>query len=73
MRCEEALTRIWEYLDQELAPEEARTVWAHFDGCPSCYPAYCCNRAFLKLVARQRSRCTAPDELVLYLGRLASS
>ena len=65
MRCEEVLIRLWEYLDDELAPEEVEMVKAHLTGCPRCHPAYCCDRAFLALLARQRSRCTAPARLWL--------
>lgn len=64
MRCEEVLIRLWEYLDEELTPEEVETVKVHLRGCQRCYPAYCCDRAFLELLARQRSRCTAPVSLV---------
>jgi mycothiol system anti-sigma-R factor len=64
MRCEEVLVRLWEYLDEELSPEEVELVKAHLRGCPRCHPAYCCDRAFLQLLARQRSRCSAPVSLV---------
>jgi mycothiol system anti-sigma-R factor len=64
MRCEDVLSRLWEYLDQELASEEASRVRAHLKDCPDCRPAYCCDRAFLELLSRQRSRCSAPVGLV---------
>lgn len=64
MRCEDVLTRLWEYLDQELASEEASGVQAHLKDCPDCRPAYCCDRAFLELLARQRSGCRAPSHLM---------
>jgi mycothiol system anti-sigma-R factor len=64
MQCEEVLIRLWEYLDEELAPEEVEMVKAHLRRCPECHPAYCCDRAFLELLARQRSRCTAPARLL---------
>lgn len=63
MRCEEVLIRLWEYLDEELSPEEVEIVKLHLRGCPRCHPAYCCDRAFLELLARQRSRCTTPVRL----------
>ena len=68
MMCEEVLLRLWEYLDQELSPEEVETVKAHLIACPGCYPAYCCDRAFLQLLARQRWRCTAPASLLARLS-----
>lgn len=63
MNCEEVLVLLWEYLDDELAPEEVETVGAHLRRCDSCHPAYCCDRAFLELLARQRARCSAPPVL----------
>jgi anti-sigma factor RsiW len=54
MECEAVVIRLWEYLDQELAPEEAEAVGAHLTYCAHCYPAFCWDRAFLKLLARQR-------------------
>jgi len=64
MRCEEVLIRLWEYLDQELASEEAAAVKLHLRDCRRCHLACCCDRAFLELLARQRSRCSAPLTLV---------
>jgi len=64
MECEEVLRRLWEYLDHELAPEEAGAVRAHLGQCGCCYQDFCCDRAFLELLARQRARCSAPPALV---------
>jgi len=65
MQCKEVLTRLWEYLDEELTPEEADCVAFHLRGCAQCHPAYCCDRALLQLLARQRLACSAPAALVL--------
>jgi mycothiol system anti-sigma-R factor len=67
MRCEEVLIRLWEYLDEELTAEEAERVKGHLRSCPRCHPAYCCDRAFLELLARQRGRCTAPFSLLAWV------
>jgi hypothetical protein len=64
MECEEILVRLWEYLDQELGREEAELVVEHLHTCSGCYPVYCCDRAFLALVARQRTSARAPASLV---------
>jgi predicted anti-sigma-YlaC factor YlaD len=69
MECEAALIRLWEYLDQELGPEEAFFVGEHLHTCSDCYPHYCRDRAFLALLARQRDRCAAPSSLVLWARR----
>jgi mycothiol system anti-sigma-R factor len=63
MRCDEVLLRLWEYLDEELAREEAEAVAAHLDYCRRCHPAYCWDHALLELLARQRDFCTVPPEL----------
>ena len=64
MECVEVLKRLWEYLDQELASEEAEAVRAHLSHCAGCYPNFNCDRAFLELLARQRAGCPAPPTLV---------
>jgi mycothiol system anti-sigma-R factor len=65
MGCDEVLLRLWEYLDEELAREEAEAVAAHLGHCSRCHPAYCWDRAFLGLLARQRGSCSAPPALLL--------
>ncbi len=71
MDCEAVLVLLWEYLDEGLGAEEADTIRLHISQCPRCHPAYCCDRAFLELLARQRQRCSAPPTLVMsVLSRL---
>jgi len=65
MRCEEVLPRLWEYLDEELAREEAEAVASHLGNCGQCDPVYCWDRALLELLARQRANCSAPARLVM--------
>jgi anti-sigma factor RsiW len=65
MECRKVLVCLWEYLDEELRPEEAEAVAAHLCHCSACYPAYCCDRALLDLLARQRTACSAPAALVM--------
>jgi mycothiol system anti-sigma-R factor len=74
MECDEVLVRLWEYLDQELGPEEAAAIEAHLGCCSGCYPAYACDRGLLELLARQRATCSAPMYLVLSIkARLEAS
>jgi mycothiol system anti-sigma-R factor len=73
MKCEDVLLRVWEYLDQELAPTEARAVDSHLSGCAHCRPAYRYDRAFLEILARQRVRCEAPGRLLMRLRFLLST
>lgn len=70
MECDEVLVRLWEYLDQELTPHDAAEVNAHLRRCSRCYPAYCCDRAFLDLLARLPRSCTAPAALSHWVRRL---
>jgi Putative zinc-finger len=65
MECKEVLFRLWEYLDEELGPEEAMAVTTHMSHCQTCYPAYCWDRSFLDLLARQREVCSAPAALIV--------
>jgi mycothiol system anti-sigma-R factor len=68
MMCEDVLTRLWEYLDEELAPEEVRAVGVHLGSCPDCHGAYCCDRAFLSMIGRLRCiRAPAPLAATLQL------
>jgi mycothiol system anti-sigma-R factor len=63
MECEEVLFRLWEYLDRQVPPEEAYAIADHLGRCSGCYPAFCCDRAFLQLLARQRRSCSVPATL----------
>ena len=65
MECEEVLIRLWEYLDDELGPKEAREMAVHLHDCPECYPRYRRDRSFLLVLERQRTNCLAPAGLRL--------
>lgn len=71
MECEEVSSHLWEYLDEELEPEEADSIGEHLRECPWCRTAYCCRRAFLDLLARQRDTCMTPRTLMIRLRRLS--
>ena len=61
MECREVIDRLWEYLDGELAAEEAAAIRRHLGECPACHPRCCCDRAFLLVVRRSLSKpCPAP-------------
>jgi predicted anti-sigma-YlaC factor YlaD len=71
MECSEVERWLWEYLDEELTPEEAGAIGAHLGDCRCCRPTYQCNRAFLERLAHCRlARVSAPASLVARLGRL---
>ena len=50
MECAEVTDRLWEYLDGELAAEEAAAVGRHVVGCSHCNSHCRCDRAFLELL-----------------------
>jgi anti-sigma factor (TIGR02949 family) len=64
MECPEVTDRLWEYLDGELAAEEAALVDRHLAGCPVCRSHHRCDGALLVLIVRSLSApCPAPQSL----------
>jgi anti-sigma factor (TIGR02949 family) len=50
--CREAVSRLWEYLDGELAAENADAVRAHLETCARCWPHTDFQRAYQRFLAR---------------------
>ena len=48
--CEEALARVYEYLDGELGPEMQERIHRHVEICRRCYPYFDFERLFLDYV-----------------------
>lgn len=63
IRCEEALERLWDFLDGELAPKDEAEVRRHLEVCSRCYPQYDFQRAYFRLMERIREREAPPGEL----------
>ncbi|MGH7482943.1 MAG: zf-HC2 domain-containing protein [Longimicrobiales bacterium] len=63
IRCEEALVRLWEFLDAELPPDDEEAVKKHLDICNRCYPHYDFQRAYFEFTRRLREREHAPATL----------
>lgn len=61
--CEDVLSRLWEFLDAELGPEEEVQVKKHLDVCNRCYPQYDFQRAYFEYTRRIRDRDQAPPGL----------
>ena len=72
MECEAVVVVLWEYLDEELGPEEAEAVRAHLGSCSHCRPGYCWDRALLQVLARQRALCASPLLRASIRARLTS-
>ena len=63
MECEEALARLWEFLDGELPPDDEEAVKKHLDICNRCYPRYDFQRAYFEFTRRVRERDRTPASL----------
>lgn len=47
LTCEEALARVYEYLDGELDPDMQERMHRHLEVCRACYPYFNFERLFL--------------------------
>lgn len=61
--CQEALDRLFEYLDGELEGFTREQVAHHFEVCRRCYPRLQFERAFLEAVRRAERGEEAPPHL----------
>jgi anti-sigma factor (TIGR02949 family) len=61
--CDEAIARIYEYLDGELTVEVEARVRAHLVACHECEPAFEHERVFLEFVAQRARLVAAPPAL----------
>lgn len=59
--CEEALSRVFEFLDGELPPGSHEAVAEHFRVCERCYPHLELERAFRETLQRALRNGTAPE------------
>lgn len=62
-RCENALARLWEFLDGELPSAEEEEIQEHLEVCTRCYPQYDFQRAYFEFTARIKEREHAPPRL----------
>ena len=69
--CEEALARLFEYLDGELVPESAEEVRHHLEVCDACYPEVKFTTEFRDAVERAaEGQPPCPDGLRAKVARL---
>lgn len=52
IRCEEAMARLWEFLDGELHDAEEEAVQRHLEACNRCYPRYDFQKAYFEYMHR---------------------
>lgn len=63
LTCEEALERLYEYLDGELADVETERVDEHLEVCRRCYPRLAFEESFRAAVERAREGKEAPPHV----------
>ena len=61
--CGTAMSRLWDYLDQELTPDTMLAVRRHLDECGSCHPHAEFAERFLDALARCRCMDPMPETL----------
>jgi anti-sigma factor (TIGR02949 family) len=54
MQCADAMRQLWDYLDGELAREQAVLLAAHLAVCQRCHPQIAFEQAFLAVLAAAR-------------------
>jgi mycothiol system anti-sigma-R factor len=70
--CDDALERMYLYLDGELTAESTEAIRVHLDDCPPCMDAFHFEER-LKIVVRTRLREEVPSELMLRLRSIIQS
>ena len=61
--CLDAITRLQDYLKDELTPELAAEMHAHLDHCRPCLGHARFEKSFLEMLEAQARQCGCPGEL----------
>lgn len=67
--CREAIRRLWDYLDDDLSPEEHRAVEEHLSFCLRCCGELEFSRELRRMLNRSAEP-TIPDDVQARLERL---
>ncbi len=59
--CQQAMMRLWEFLDRELDPVSEDEVRSHLEVCRRCYPRYDFQRAYFGLMQRLANEPQPPE------------
>jgi mycothiol system anti-sigma-R factor len=70
MNCEEALEKLWQYLDRELDGESSSELQRHLEECRHCFSKVEFEQRLRAIVRRSCSGEQAPAELRERLTRL---
>lgn len=68
--CEEAVSRVYEFLDQEVDEEERERIRCHILKCERCYPFFNWERVFLETVKEKGSAPRPNPELKVKVREL---
>lgn len=68
--CDEALRRLEDYLDGELASHALRMVHEHLDTCASCTAQFQFEASLLKGIRQRLQRPDLPPDLVSRIRRM---
>jgi len=58
--CHDVMKRLWEYVDNELPPDEARAIADHLAMCARCSPQHRFQMTFLAAVVRAHAGRAGP-------------
>ena len=61
--CLDAITRLQDYLKNELTPELAAEMQAHLEQCRPCLDIARFEQSFLEMLEARAGHCGCPDEL----------
>jgi anti-sigma factor (TIGR02949 family) len=61
MSCQEAIERLWAYIDAELPGDEVDALKTHLEVCSACYPHYDFQKALCQFLRNQPQRCAPPE------------
>lgn len=70
--CQEAMERLFEFLDRELSNEEQLEVHQHLERCPPCREHFRFEENVLRRIGASCRKVEAPPELVERVRRLCS-
>lgn len=70
--CDDALERMYLYIDGELTADSAEAIKVHINDCPPCFDAFHFEER-LKLVVRARLQEEVPTELMIRLKSIIRS
>lgn len=70
--CDDALEKMYMYIDGELTVESADAIKVHLDDCPPCWDAFHFEER-LKIVVRTRLQEEVPSEVMMRLQSIIRS